>query len=52
MSEYKRTIRMIKLNDFQRKNQFEWELSENFRKGMRVPVKIFGSQNLLEKALD
>ncbi len=42
---------MIKINDFQRTNKFEWELSENFRKGMRVPVKIFGSQNLLEKAL-
>lgn len=42
---------MIKLDDFQRKNQFEWELSVNYRKGMRVPVKIFGSQNLLEKAL-
>jgi len=51
MSKNGRKFRMIRINDFERKNQYEWELSDNFRKDMRVPVRIYGSLSLLEKAL-
>jgi len=42
---------MIRLNDFSRKNEYEWVLPKEFRKGMRVPVKIFSTQDLLQQSL-
>lgn len=42
---------MIRLNDFSRKNEYEWVLPKEFRKGMQVPVKIFSTQDLLQQSL-
>ena len=41
---------MIKLSDFNKVNEYEWVLPKEFRKDMRVPVKIFSSQDLLEQS--
>src|SRR5665811_488643 len=42
---------MIRLNDFSRKNEYEWVLPKEFRKGMQVTVKIFSTQDLLQQSL-
>ncbi|WP_322507303.1 RtcB family protein [Anaerolinea sp.] len=42
---------MITLQTFQKVSDYEWEIPPTFRSGMRVPVRIFATRRLLEKAL-
>jgi len=42
---------MVKLNDFTRVSDYEWELPADFRSDMRVAVKFFATRHLLEDAL-
>jgi len=42
---------MISLKDFKMLSKYEWELPSSFRSDMRVPVRVFTSQKLLELAL-
>jgi tRNA-splicing ligase RtcB (3'-phosphate/5'-hydroxy nucleic acid ligase) len=39
---------MISLHDLSRINDYEWEIPQNFRPDMQVPVRIFATQALLE----
>ena len=39
---------MITLHDLTRITDYEWEIPQNFRPDMRVPVRIFATQALLE----
>jgi tRNA-splicing ligase RtcB len=39
---------MVRLQDMKRISDMEWEIPKNFRSDMRVPVRIFASQKLLE----
>ncbi len=41
----------ITLDTFNKISDFEWEIPENFRSDMRVPVRVFASRELLEDAL-
>ncbi len=43
---------MVNLQDMQRISDFEWEISKSFRSDMRVPVRIFATQKLLEAIMD
>jgi tRNA-splicing ligase RtcB len=43
---------MIRLQDLTRISPVEWEIPVSFRSDMRVPVRIFASQRLLEQVLD
>ena len=42
---------MLSLNAFRKITDFEWELPKSYRSDMRVPVRIFTSEQLLELAL-
>lgn len=42
---------MVRINDFLRVNDYEWELPRAFRKDMRVPVRIFASDEIIGQAL-
>lgn len=42
---------LIEFNDFQKITPYEWEIDQNFRDDMRVPVRIFASQDLLQAAM-
>jgi tRNA-splicing ligase RtcB (3'-phosphate/5'-hydroxy nucleic acid ligase) len=41
----------ITLKSFTKISDYEWEISTDFRSDMRVPVRVFASQALLEEAL-
>lgn len=41
----------ITLDTFRKISDFEWEIPENFRSDMRVPVRVFASRDLLEDSL-
>lgn len=41
----------LKLQDFKKYHDYEWEISPDFRSDMRVPVRIFASQQLLGESL-
>lgn len=41
---------MVAIKDIKQINQYEWEIPTSFRKDMRVPVRIFVSEALLEQA--
>jgi tRNA-splicing ligase RtcB (3'-phosphate/5'-hydroxy nucleic acid ligase) len=43
---------MIAFKDFKKINDYEWEIPVTFRRGMRVPVKLFASRQLLMNALN
>jgi len=43
---------VVNLQDMQRISDFEWEISKSFRSDMRVPVRIFATQKLLEAIMD
>jgi len=43
---------MVKLNDFSRITEYEWELPASFRQDMRVAVRFFATKSLLEDALE
>jgi tRNA-splicing ligase RtcB len=42
---------MIKLNDLRRLDAYVWEIPAAYRDDMRVPARVYASQELLEKAL-
>ena len=39
---------MVSINDLQRINSYEWEIPQSYRADMRVPVRIFASEELLK----
>jgi len=43
---------MIRLQDMKRITPYEWEIPQSFRADMRVPVRIFATQELLEQIMD
>jgi len=43
---------MVRKQDFKRLSPFLWEIPTTFRVGMRVPVRLFADDRLLEEALD
>jgi tRNA-splicing ligase RtcB len=42
---------MIGLKDLVRISDFEWEIPQSYRQDMRVPVRIFATQDLLEQVM-
>ena len=42
---------MIRIQDIQKLNKYEWEIPVSFRKNMRVPVRIFTTRRMLESVL-
>ncbi len=43
---------MVRLQDMKRVSKFEWEIPKDFRSDMRVPVRVFATQQLLEAIMD
>jgi tRNA-splicing ligase RtcB (3'-phosphate/5'-hydroxy nucleic acid ligase) len=43
---------MINLKDFNKISDFEWEIPQSYNKKMRVPVHVFSTRKMLERALD
>jgi tRNA-splicing ligase RtcB len=43
---------MVAIKDIKQVNQYEWEIPTGFREDMRVPVRIFVSEALLEQATE
>jgi tRNA-splicing ligase RtcB (3'-phosphate/5'-hydroxy nucleic acid ligase) len=43
---------MVNIQDLIRISEFEWEIPQNFREEMRVPVRIFATRRLLEKVME
>lgn len=43
---------MVNLNEMKRISDYEWEIPMSFRHDMRVPVRIFATQRLLEAIMD
>jgi len=41
----------IKKSDFKKINDFLWEIPKSFRKSMRVPARIYATEEILEDAL-
>lgn len=39
---------MVRIQDMQHINEFEWEIPKDFRADMRVPVRVFATRQLLE----
>lgn len=42
---------MIGLKDLKKISDYEWEIPQSFRSDMRVPVRLFASQKLLEQVM-
>jgi len=42
---------MVALSDLKKISDFEWEIPQSFRDDMRVPVRVFVTQDLLEQAM-
>lgn len=42
---------MVNIKDLVRADKFEWVIPKEFRKDMRVPVRLFATRTLLEEAL-
>lgn len=43
---------MIDIKDMKRINDFEWEIPKDYRKDMRVPVRVFATKVLLKQIMD
>jgi len=43
---------MVRLQDLQQINRFEWEIPKSYREDMRVAVRIFATRQLLEEIKD
>lgn len=43
---------MVGLNDMVRISEYEWEIPQSYRDDMRVPVRIFATQELIEMVMD
>jgi len=42
---------MVTLQNLKRISEYEWEIPQSFRKDMRVPVRLFATQRLLEQIM-
>jgi tRNA-splicing ligase RtcB (3'-phosphate/5'-hydroxy nucleic acid ligase) len=42
---------MVNLKDLKRISEYEWEIPATYRKDMRVPVRLFATQRLLEDVM-
>ncbi len=42
---------MVRKQDFQRRKPYVWEIPTSFREDMRVPVRVFADEEILEQAL-
>jgi len=42
---------MLTIQDLTQIGDFEWEIPQSYRKDMRVPVRLFASQDMLEEAM-
>ncbi|MFC1936139.1 RtcB family protein [Chloroflexota bacterium] len=42
---------MVAIQDLKKINDYEWEIPKSFRKDMRVPVRVFATRWLLERAM-
>ena len=43
---------MVKLKDFRKVSDYEWEIPRSYRADMRAPVRVFATQRLLEEVLN
>lgn len=43
---------MVRLDDFIKINDYQWEIHQDYREDMRVAVRIFASEDLLSASLD
>jgi tRNA-splicing ligase RtcB len=43
---------MVNLKDLKRISEYEWEIPRTYRKDMRVPVRLFATQKMLEEIMD
>ena len=43
---------MVNLKDLKRINEYEWEIPMTYRKDMRVPVRLFATQKMLEDIMN
>ena len=43
---------MVAIKDLTQISDFEWEIPQNFRQDMRVPVRIFSTRKLIEQVMD
>ncbi len=43
---------MIRIQDLKKITDYEWEIPQNFRSDMRVPVRIFATRELLEQVVN
>ncbi|MES0359392.1 MAG: RtcB family protein [Anaerolineales bacterium] len=43
---------MVRLQDLEQINRYEWEIPKSYRDDMRVPVRIFATHQLLEEIKD
>ena len=43
---------MVNLKDLKRINEYEWEIPMTYRKDMRVPVRLFATQRMLEDIMN
>ena len=43
---------MINLQDLKKISEYEWEIPQTYRQDMRVPVRIFATQKLIEAVMD
>jgi tRNA-splicing ligase RtcB len=43
---------MLRLKDLKRISEYEWEIPQSFRPDMRVPVRLFATQKLLEQIIN
>ena len=41
----------MRKQDFDRKDEFVWEIPDNYREDMRVPARLYASEKLLERVL-
>jgi len=42
---------MVQKQDFRRLSDYLWEIPQSYRQDMRVPVRVYASERLLEQAL-
>lgn len=43
---------MVSLKDLKRISEYEWEIPTSYRKDMRVPVRLFSTQKMLEDVMN
>src|SRR5574342_739276 len=43
---------MVSVQDLIKISEYEWEIPKSYRQDMRVPVRLFATRRLLEKAME